>query len=81
VGLVYWLRIYPQVRRELAAWEHRAGRIPDPVLRNQARGKLTGERLNPEAAALFAVLAARAQRRRLVSLIVAYQVSTTTSTP
>jgi tetraprenyl-beta-curcumene synthase len=74
VGLVYWLRIYPQVRRELAGWEHRAGRIPDPVLQDQARGKLTGERLNPEAAALFAVLAPRAQRRHVVSLIVAYQV-------
>lgn len=74
VGLVYWLRIYPHVRRELADWEHRARRIPDPVLQHQALGKLTGERLNPEAAALFAVLAPRAQRRRVVSLIVAYQV-------
>jgi tetraprenyl-beta-curcumene synthase len=74
VGLVYWLRIYPQVRRELAGWERRAGRIPDPVLRDQALGKLTAERLNPEAAALFAVLAPRAQRRRVVSLIAAYQV-------
>jgi tetraprenyl-beta-curcumene synthase len=74
VGLVYWLGIYPQVRRELAGWEHRAGRIPDPVLRDQALGKLSGERLNPEAAALFAVLAPRAQRRRVVRLIVAYQV-------
>ena len=72
--MVYWLRIYPQVRRELAGWEHRAARMPDPVLRGQALGKLTGERLNPEAAALFAVLAPHAQRRRVVSLIVAYQV-------
>jgi tetraprenyl-beta-curcumene synthase len=74
LGVVYWLRIYPQSRRELARWEHRARTIPDRVLREQALGKLTGERLNPEAAALFAVLAPRAQRRRVVTLIVAYQV-------
>jgi tetraprenyl-beta-curcumene synthase len=36
--------------------------------------KLTGERLNPEAAALFAVLASRRRRARVVKLIVAYQV-------
>jgi tetraprenyl-beta-curcumene synthase len=74
VGVVYWLRIYPQVRRELAAWERRARSIPDPMLREHALGQLSGERLNPEAAALFAVLAPGAQRRRVVRLIVAYQV-------
>jgi tetraprenyl-beta-curcumene synthase len=74
VGAAYWLGIYPQVRRELASWEARATRIPDRVMREQALGKLKGERLNPEAAALFAVLAPRARRRRVVSLIVAYQV-------
>jgi tetraprenyl-beta-curcumene synthase len=74
VSLVYWLEIHPQVRRELVVWEQRARRIPDGVLREQALSKLTKERLNPEAAALFAVLTPRAQRRRVVSLIVAYQV-------
>jgi tetraprenyl-beta-curcumene synthase len=74
VGWVYWLRIYPQVRRELARWERLAHLIPDPVLRQHACEKLAGERLNPEAAALFAVLAPRRQRRRVVRLIVAYQV-------
>lgn len=44
------------------------------MLREHALGQLSGERLNPEAAALFAVLAPRAQRRRVVRLIVAYQV-------
>jgi tetraprenyl-beta-curcumene synthase len=74
VGVVYWLGIYPQVRRELAAWERLARGIPDGMLREHALGQLSGERLNPEAAALFAVLAPRAQRRRVVRLIVAYQV-------
>jgi tetraprenyl-beta-curcumene synthase len=70
----YWLRIQPQVQRELAVWDRRARQIPDPLLRRQALSKLEGERLNPEAAALFAVLAPPAQRRRVVKLIVAYQV-------
>jgi len=74
VGTAYWLGIYPQARRELMAWERRARRIPDSMLRGHALGQLSGERLNPEAAALFAVLAPRAQRRRVVKLIVAYQV-------
>lgn len=74
VGFAYWLVIHRQARRELEVWDDLAGRIPDPLLREQALAKLSGERLNPEAAALFAVLAPRAQRRRVVSLIVAYQV-------
>ncbi len=74
VGWVYWLRIYPQVRQELARWDQLARAIPDPVLRRLACGKLNGERLNPEAAALFAVLAPRRRRRLVVRLIVAYQV-------
>lgn len=74
LGLVYWLRIHPQVRRELDAWEACAKAIPDVLLRKHALAKLDGERLNPEAAALFAVLAPRRARRRVVTLIVAYQV-------
>jgi tetraprenyl-beta-curcumene synthase len=74
LGVVYWLRINRQARQELAVWERRARRIPDPALRGLALRKLTGEGLNPEAAALFAVLAPRRRRERVVSLIVAYQV-------
>ena len=55
-------------------WDARAREIPDPLLRREALGKLSGERLNPEAAALFAMLAPSEQRARVVSLIVAYQV-------
>ncbi len=72
-GAVYWLAIYPQVRRELFVWEQHARMIPDPVLRAQALHKLTVERLNPEAAAFFAVLAPRQGRARVVRLILAYQ--------
>jgi tetraprenyl-beta-curcumene synthase len=74
MGVAYWLKIHPQVRRELAVWERRAQAIHDPALRGLAVEKLTGERLNPEAAALFAVLAPRRRRREVVRLIVAYQV-------
>jgi tetraprenyl-beta-curcumene synthase len=74
VGAVYWLLIHRQVRRELRGWDERARLIPDTRLRQQALDKLSGERLNPEAAALFAVLAPARQRARVVSLIVAYQV-------
>ncbi len=74
VGAIYWLSIYPQVRRELSQWERHAQFIPDPVLRAQALHKLTAERLNPEAAAFFAVLAPRSERHFVVRLIVAYQI-------
>jgi tetraprenyl-beta-curcumene synthase len=74
MGAAYWLGIQPQVQRELAVWDRLARAIPDDLLREQALAKLSGERLNPEAAALFAALAPRSERRRMVSLIVAYQV-------
>lgn len=74
VSAAYWIEINPQVRRELVAWEKCARRITDPVLREHALAKLSDERLNPEAAALFAVLAPRSQRRRVVSLLVAFQI-------
>jgi tetraprenyl-beta-curcumene synthase len=74
VQLPYWLRIYPQARRELAAWERRATRMPHGMPRELALGKLAGEGLNAEGAALFAVLAPARQRPRVVRLLVAFQV-------
>lgn len=71
--VVYWMRLYPACKRELALWDRRGRAIADDVLRDHAMGKLTQERLNPEAAALFAILAPRSRRRDLVPLIVAYQ--------
>lgn len=73
-GGAYWLRLRPRVLRELVRWDRLARRIPDPLLREQAMAKLAGERLNPEAAALFAILAPPRRRAKVVSLIVAYQV-------
>jgi tetraprenyl-beta-curcumene synthase len=74
-GVVYWLTIYPRARLEIRRWRRWARRIPDPALRAQALYKLTHERLNPEAAAFFAVLAPRRHRRSLVRLMVDFQIA------
>jgi tetraprenyl-beta-curcumene synthase len=69
----YWLGILPLVRRELTQWEHRARAIPDPLLRSQAITTLRLERMNAEAAAVFATLVPRSRWATLVPLLVAYQ--------
>ncbi|MCW3019934.1 MAG: hypothetical protein JWN10_2242 [Solirubrobacterales bacterium] len=74
-GVAYWLTIYPRARLEIRRWAARAGQIPDPTLRAQALYKLTRERLNPEAAAFFAVLAPRRHRAMLVRLMVCFQIA------
>jgi tetraprenyl-beta-curcumene synthase len=74
-GVVYWLRIYPRARLEIRRWAARAGQIPDPTLRAQALFKLTHERLNPEAATFFAVLAPRRHRAALVRVMVCFQIA------
>lgn len=70
----YWLGIVPLVRRELCAWTDRAQAIPDDDLREHAVTTLADERLNVEAAAVFATLVPRTQWRALVPLLVAFQV-------
>jgi tetraprenyl-beta-curcumene synthase len=74
-GLIYWLTLYPQARREIRRCRLRASEIPDDTLRAHAMYKLTRERLNPEAAAFFAVLAPRRHRRGLVRLMVDFQIA------
>ncbi len=74
-GVVYWLTIYPRARLEIRRWAARARQIPDATLRAQALFKLTHERLNPEAAAFFAVLAPRRHRTSLVRLMVCFQIA------
>jgi len=74
-GVVYWLTIYPRARLEIRRWAARAGQIPDRTLRAQALFKLTRERLNPEAAAFFSVLAPRRHRATLVRLMVCFQIA------
>lgn len=70
----YWLGILPLVRRELRHWGRRARAIPDPALRASAVETLRQERLNAEAAAVFATLVPRAGWPLLVPLLVAFQV-------
>lgn len=74
-GIDFWLTIYPRARLEIAHWRRRAERIPDETLRAHALHKLTRERLNPEGAAFFAVLAPRRHRAALVRLIVGFQIA------
>jgi tetraprenyl-beta-curcumene synthase len=74
-GIVYWLTIYPRARREIHRCRRRAQAIPDPALRSAALHKLTHERLNPEAAAFFAVLAPPRRRGALVRLMVDFQIA------
>lgn len=71
---LYWLTMAPLVRRELRGWERRAQAIPHPSLRAHALHKLRGERLNAEAAAAFAMLAAAGRRAVAARALVAYQV-------
>jgi tetraprenyl-beta-curcumene synthase len=73
-GMLYWSAIYPPARREIECWHRRAAGIEDATLRALALQKLTTERLNPEAAALFASTAPQPARTSLISLIVAYQI-------
>lgn len=70
----YWCAILTLARRELRRWERRARAIPDPLLREQALATLAQERLNAEAAAVFATLAAPASWGALVPLLVAFEV-------
>jgi tetraprenyl-beta-curcumene synthase len=74
-GMAYWVTIYPRARLEIRRWKQRASQIPNPTLRAAALHKLTRERLNPEAAAFFAVLAPRRHRGRLVRLMVSFQLA------
>jgi tetraprenyl-beta-curcumene synthase len=73
-GTQYWLIDYRHARAELDKWRACARRIPNPLLRALALQKLTSEKLNPEAAALFAITAPAGARSQVVKLIVAYQV-------
>jgi tetraprenyl-beta-curcumene synthase len=68
----YLVSVLPLVTRELSHWQARALSIPDPVLRANAVEALS-KRGNMEGAALFAVLAPRAQRRETVRALVAFQ--------
>jgi tetraprenyl-beta-curcumene synthase len=71
---LYWLEIFPSVRRELSAWESRAKSIPDATLRRDALFTLRTKRGHAEGAAAFAVLVPRPYRRRVVRMMTSYEV-------
>lgn len=74
IGADYWLTIYPRVTAELKRWRRIAEDIPDPTLRAQALAALDDKRRHAEGAAAFAVLSPRAERARVVPMLVAFQV-------
>jgi tetraprenyl-beta-curcumene synthase len=71
-ALRYWLTVFPRAGREIRHWQHRAARIPDPVLRRLGVASLR-ERSNIEGAAAFAAFAPRAHRAAVVRALVAFQ--------
>lgn len=72
--IVYWTCIFPRARCELRAWEAKARRIPDPILRDHALAKLRDEHLSAEGAAAFAILVRPRQRASVIRLCVAFEV-------
>jgi tetraprenyl-beta-curcumene synthase len=74
-GVCYWLTILPRARLEIRRCRRRALGIHDPTLRAHALDKLARERLNPEAAAFFALLAPHRRRGVLVRLLVDFQIA------
>jgi tetraprenyl-beta-curcumene synthase len=70
----YRTSILPTVRDELDHWAVGAASIPDPTLRAAAVDSIR-EKSNPEATAVFAILAPRRHRRRVIAGSVALQVA------
>jgi tetraprenyl-beta-curcumene synthase len=70
----FWPTVFPDVRRELRAWDRCAQAIPDATLRAQALAKLRDERFNTEVAATLATLVPPVRRRPVTKAIVALEV-------
>lgn len=70
----YGTSVVPIARKELRRWERAAQTIPDPTLRYLASETLADERMNAEAATVFAILAPLRRRRVAVRALVAIQV-------
>jgi tetraprenyl-beta-curcumene synthase len=71
-ALRYWLTVFPRVSRWLSYWRERAGKIPDPVLRQMAFDALD-KHGNIEGAVAFAAFAPRAHRAAVVRALAAFQ--------
>jgi len=72
---LYQRQVLPAARRELRGWDAMAARMPDGPLRDAALDALGEKRSNPEATAVFAILAPRARRARALRAMTALQVT------
>ncbi len=70
---VYWLEVFPQVKREVTRWGRRAALIPDPRLARLALETQACERGNLEGSAAFALLAPLRRRAAVIRAAVAFQ--------
>jgi len=70
----YCLSVVPVARRELKRWQRAAASVPDAELRAMALDTLAGERMNAEAATVFATLAPWRRRSAAVRALCAIQV-------
>ena len=73
--VAYERDILPLVRGELERWRLRASNIPDPVLRAAALSALEAKGRNPEATAVFAILAPRPGRAAALRAMVPLQIA------
>ncbi len=73
--IAYEREILPLVRGELDRWRVRALTIPDPLLRAGALSALQTNSRNPEATAVFAILAPRARRAEALQAIAPLQIA------
>ncbi len=72
---LYQRRVLPAARRELRRWDRLAAQMPGGPLREAALGALREKRSNPEATAVFAILAPRARRAAALRAMTALQVA------
>ena len=70
---VYWLEVWPILRRELRGWRRHAESIPDAGLRRVALTAQHAKRRNLEGAVAFATLARPEHRLHSVRAMAAYE--------
>ncbi|MDY0393130.1 tetraprenyl-beta-curcumene synthase family protein [Virgibacillus halophilus] len=67
-----YVRIFPEVSKQLAYWKNRALEIPDGELRNQALASLETKRFHCQGGAVYALIAGE-RYKEAIQFIVAYQ--------
>lgn len=72
---LYRARVLPAVRRQLGEWRFAADAIPDRALRETAVRSLTEKASNPEAVAVFAILAPGSSRQAVIHASTSLQVA------